>query len=1857
MLPEHAAVEVDLPQVRRLLRKLLTKIADLEDVAPSEPAAHGRAAPRRCEPDGGGAVPPAHPFASTLLMQSRRQPRYTYKRRRCPSSGNSSESSDGEERARPRSPSPATLSSSEAASAGSDPARWLTTPRKRHRRRQSSVIPCALDAGAPASMATRSQSFNARLETLIVQTEQTSVNKFKAMYLLSHMVSLGETLWLCGSTKHTHGVVRMLPLRVAAAFRVGDAIASDSEGDELGYLDELYGAIPPLLVRFTLWQHAVSLCYRRIPEYADTLSEALWQVGAFAQQQWLIGSRLADLEQAGGLLRAASVAPLHLRAVDIGTEPQFVTSMLQRLASSGLCRSHGTLWRQFAPTGVPLHAAAASSGDEGGSSADGDGHSGYPSPTRYAKWVARISNTSQSVRVLCAALGQALALLSQPAGSSEQADAASHAAALEALHGICSMIYTKLSCASTVVASDSDEIACCLQQCLAQLAVLTGIGIPAAGQCASPAPCAAINEDIAAACLPHQTRLALLALRCRWLAAPAGAPLDDSAAPQAAMVRSLIDSLGNADQPAVAMGHASEIYASRRSVLVAHFNAMMEAAACARSRDTASPLAPRVLEWIVLPLSAAGASPTLLSEIAQATAGGLGKRRLAKAILRLTLSRFDAIWRRHRECSAWQHGWSELQTVWSTPTPGLGPADEAQMGAVQAQLQELLRELEERRQRHGRPPKDGALAPSPLQADVAIEDELGLLLSLRQHRATIRMQPAMLDASAASAKSPDSRDAHGANAQQHSRPVPGSGSSVFGDDEFHDCRSDTGAASASFETAQAPRAGASSGSTPRGPASPPRTPRLRSQTGAAAFGSRDAGDAPRDAPASTLRRSSTAKDRSHSGRLGGADAGQLVEARARRAIRAMAEACTTGVSVREADERRGRTFGRILAERSASSGAADQQSVRSVPMQIPLYNASLHGSAAELTAPGGNLGRTALGAGAGPAVGIARADTDVRARSLTDDTNAAAIARSASLEARVDQATRSGLARWVTCFGTVYFDVDQGPTLRLLYPHVPFSASERAAICFSAMPDSTIYELYDCVYTFNFRVDPARLGLPKDRVFLHGHVFFRQKRDPLMRRGGLQRAVVIISHLPYHGLFARLAHVLGPLYFDLGTSILEAAARDVASWPAPAPGAACELPFLGSALNAELPTRDASQLLETSKFPLDRFDPGEHILAGVSCDGLFRSFRDTLGDLWTCWELMILGEPLLVLADNPSRCSEAIMSLLDIIFPITYCGDYRPYFTIQDPDFRAIVSKTRVPPNTVVGVSNPFFGEALGHWPHKLFLGTSGRMSQMHGGAARRTVAANSGDGTKASTGSSTSAAAAAAAATGNNSSSNNWQGLQSKHRCAVSRDRPFVGQLLSALRTGKQTPWMINNTLRRYFIDLTVQFLAPLDRYFSTLMPAVRSATAVEPARGGPRSEPWAHAREHGASSPASGGGGGAAMSLAWLSPPGAPRPWRTGDFFASLESLGISPQLGGRSQAASAANVFASVFSGSSSSAGADAAGSSAGGRSHQGGRSHSGGIGGQPLRSSASAGRISAAAAAAAGPQPPFASWKSKRGSKSVGDEWLQLYTQFLKCGNFATWLAHRTSEAQRALLVRFRREVCQGDMHAWCRGFDHSLGLSEQQLAAEIEMLDLATMDLGQGQDRSAAQPHVRHVFYHGAAEDERAHAERRRRQLLQDQRARLAESDRPVYGSDGSLVGYARSGAPREPAQQQPAHADGTAAATAAATPRATHKRLGQRITHAGRAQQAVLQAAWIVAGLLDADALGQLAPDSRERSGGPAAAAAATVAAFGAEPSPPTAAERRGLLGQLSILLEYMAAETGRVFRPLVAGDYARAKG
>lgn len=63
----------------------------------------------------------------------------------------------------------------------------------------------------------------------------------------------------------------------------------------------------------------------------------------------------------------------------------------------------------------------------------------------------------------------------------------------------------------------------------------------------------------------------------------------------------------------------------------------------------------------------------------------------------------------------------------------------------------------------------------------------------------------------------------------------------------------------------------------------------------------------------------------------------------------------------------------------------------------------------------------------------------------------------------------------------------------------------------------------------------------------------------------------------------------------------------------------------------------------------------------------------------TLWELMLLGEPLVVLAPSPAVSSEMVLALISCLQPLKFCCDYRPYFTIHDSEFKEFTTRTQAP--------------------------------------------------------------------------------------------------------------------------------------------------------------------------------------------------------------------------------------------------------------------------------------------------------------------------------------------------------------------------------------------------------------------------------------------------------------------------------------------------------------------------------------------------------------------------------------------------
>jgi len=83
------------------------------------------------------------------------------------------------------------------------------------------------------------------------------------------------------------------------------------------------------------------------------------------------------------------------------------------------------------------------------------------------------------------------------------------------------------------------------------------------------------------------------------------------------------------------------------------------------------------------------------------------------------------------------------------------------------------------------------------------------------------------------------------------------------------------------------------------------------------------------------------------------------------------------------------------------------------------------------------------------------------------------------------------------------------------------------------------------------------------------------------------------------------------------------------------------------------------------------------LLVPVKGVSIHSCFVGILPYLWHCWELTLLAQPLVVMSNNPKIGSDSVLSLVSLISPIPYGGDYRPYFTIHDNDFKDFTTKTQ----------------------------------------------------------------------------------------------------------------------------------------------------------------------------------------------------------------------------------------------------------------------------------------------------------------------------------------------------------------------------------------------------------------------------------------------------------------------------------------------------------------------------------------------------------------------------------------------------
>eukprot|EP00048_Salpingoeca_helianthica_P001165 m.47219 g.47219 ORF g.47219 m.47219 type:complete len:732 (+) comp11243_c0_seq1:98-2293(+) len=435
------------------------------------------------------------------------------------------------------------------------------------------------------------------------------------------------------------------------------------------------------------------------------------------------------------------------------------------------------------------------------------------------------------------------------------------------------------------------------------------------------------------------------------------------------------------------------------------------------------------------------------------------------------------------------------------------------------------------------------------------------------------------------------------------------------------------------------------------------------------------------------------------------------------------------------------------------------------------------------------------------------------------------------------------LSPWLTCVCVFVFDLERGQALETVYPPSCLPQATLDLIKFLAFPDSNTGSMDE--QEFSLRVPTAI----NKNCFHYGAVHFRQWADPSVRRGYVQKSVVVITDHAFVDTYSWLARQMATAYFDQGVVGIAAACHDICCWPPPRPGAHLTLNVGGSTLEVEIPfARDTrlmrcpslNSLISTSPSTSLQSPPHHHphtrapsthteahpltssststslslsshaSLSGPRVDTVPRGpasspttiLRPVLNQAQLLWELILFGEPVVVSAPTPSSCSAAVLALTSLIHPLHYHGDFRPYFTIYDLEYPLYSSRATVLPATIVGVTNPCFVSAFEHWPNLVRV------------VAPRVRVRKASESTVPAAHSPTLAGKAK-------------PGVISQHRPFLKEDLAAIKQMLKDMTTCSDDD--LDTRFRQHLEQLTTTFMIPLEQYLARLMPLRRTVSVFQ--------------------------------------------------------------------------------------------------------------------------------------------------------------------------------------------------------------------------------------------------------------------------------------------------------------------------------------------------------------------------------------------------------------------------------------------
>lgn len=276
--------------------------------------------------------------------------------------------------------------------------------------------------------------------------------------------------------------------------------------------------------------------------------------------------------------------------------------------------------------------------------------------------------------------------------------------------------------------------------------------------------------------------------------------------------------------------------------------------------------------------------------------------------------------------------------------------------------------------------------------------------------------------------------------------------------------------------------------------------------------------------------------------------------------------------------------------------------------------------------------------------------------------------------------------------------------------NVRLGEKEKMNICFLSFPDSNSGCMGDTKFHIKVRSGlseeashqkksledynracPQWIQRAEAGSHMYGFVYFRQAKNANLPRGYFQKSIVILTRLPFVNFFYRLSDLIAPAFFQQYSpadriAFLDEVFSDIGQWPSirdllPQPSSRrfaaqsdlLHLKILNKVFQLS-PLNVGTNVIVNKQSPASLEEaisdssigeeglPHVHVAATTdqssTCElemeiisnllevDLFRHLECIIKEIHLLWELVVTNEPIIVIGNSPSICSQVVQSLV-----------------------------------------------------------------------------------------------------------------------------------------------------------------------------------------------------------------------------------------------------------------------------------------------------------------------------------------------------------------------------------------------------------------------------------------------------------------------------------------------------------------------------------------------------------------------------------------------------------------------------------